>query len=25
VQTFRIVGEDEAEPSANTISYVSPF
>ena len=25
VQTFRIVGEDEAEPSAKTISYVSPF
>jgi transcription elongation GreA/GreB family factor len=25
VQTFRIVGEDEAEPSAGTISYVSPF
>jgi transcription elongation GreA/GreB family factor len=25
VQTFRIVGEDEAEPSGNTISYVSPF
>jgi transcription elongation GreA/GreB family factor len=25
VQTFRIVGEDEAEPSANTISYMSPF
>ena len=25
VQTFRIVGEDEAEPSDGTISYVSPF
>jgi transcription elongation GreA/GreB family factor len=25
VQTFRIVGEDEAEPSGGTISYVSPF
>jgi transcription elongation GreA/GreB family factor len=25
VQTFRIVGEDEAEPSSHTISYVSPF
>ena len=23
-QTFRIVGEDEAEPSQGTISYVSP-
>jgi transcription elongation GreA/GreB family factor len=23
-QTFRIVGEDEAEPSAGTLSYVSP-
>jgi transcription elongation GreA/GreB family factor len=25
VQTLRIVGEDEADPSAGTISYVSPF
>jgi transcription elongation GreA/GreB family factor len=25
VQTFRIVGEDEAEPSSHSISYVSPF
>lgn len=25
VQTLRIVGEDEANPSAGTISYVSPF
>jgi transcription elongation GreA/GreB family factor len=25
VQTFRIVGVDEAEPSSKTISYVSPF
>jgi transcription elongation GreA/GreB family factor len=25
VQTFRIVGEDEAEPAAKTISYISPF
>jgi transcription elongation GreA/GreB family factor len=25
VQTFRIVGEDEAEPSGGTVSYVSPF
>jgi transcription elongation GreA/GreB family factor len=25
VQTFRIVGEDEAEPSSHTISYASPF
>jgi transcription elongation GreA/GreB family factor len=25
VQIFRIVGEDEAEPSSGTISYVSPF
>jgi transcription elongation GreA/GreB family factor len=25
VQTFRIVGEDEADPSAKTISYISPF
>lgn len=24
-QTFRIVGEDEAEPSAGTISHVSPL
>lgn len=24
VQTYRIVGEDEAEPKAGTISYVSP-
>jgi transcription elongation GreA/GreB family factor len=24
-QTFRIVGEDEAEPSRGTISYVSPL
>jgi transcription elongation GreA/GreB family factor len=24
-QTFRIVGEDEAEPTRDTISYVSPF
>ncbi|GJD93236.1 transcription elongation factor GreA [Methylobacterium iners] len=24
-QTFRIVGEDEAEPSAGSISYVSPM
>ena len=23
-QTFRIVGEDEAEPSEGTLSYVSP-
>lgn len=25
VQTFRIVGEDEAEPTRGTISYVSPL
>jgi transcription elongation GreA/GreB family factor len=25
VQTLRIVGEDEADPSAGTISYFSPF
>lgn len=25
VQTFRLVGEDEAEPSSGTISYVSPW
>lgn len=25
VETFRIVGEDEAEPSAKTISHLSPF
>ncbi len=25
VQKLRIVGEDEADPSAGTISYVSPF
>ena len=25
VQTFRIVGEDEAEPSVGMVSYVSPF
>jgi transcription elongation GreA/GreB family factor len=25
VQTLRIVGEDEADPSAGTISYVSPL
>jgi transcription elongation GreA/GreB family factor len=25
VQRFRVVGEDEAEPSTGTISYVSPF
>lgn len=24
-QTFRIVGEDEAEPSAGSVSYVSPL
>ena len=24
-QTFRIVGEDEANPSRGTVSYVSPF
>jgi len=24
-QTFRIVGEDEAEPARGTLSYVSPF
>ena len=24
VQTFRIVGEDEAEPAEGTLSYVSP-
>jgi transcription elongation GreA/GreB family factor len=24
IQKFRVVGEDEAEPSASTISYVSP-
>ncbi len=24
-QTFRIVGEDEANPSCGTVSYVSPF
>jgi transcription elongation GreA/GreB family factor len=24
-QTFRIVGEDEANPSHGTVSYVSPF
>jgi transcription elongation GreA/GreB family factor len=24
-QTFRIVGEDEAEPSHGTLSYVSPL
>jgi transcription elongation GreA/GreB family factor len=24
VQTYRIVGEDEADPKAGTISYVSP-
>ena len=24
-QTFRIVGEDEAEPARGTISYVSPL
>lgn len=24
-QTFRIVGEDEADPSNGTVSYVSPF
>jgi transcription elongation GreA/GreB family factor len=24
-QTFRIVGEDEANPSRSTVSYVSPF
>lgn len=24
-QTFRIVGEDEADPSTGTVSYVSPF
>jgi transcription elongation GreA/GreB family factor len=24
-QTFRIVGEDEAEPARGTVSYVSPF
>ena len=23
-QTYRIVGEDEADPSAGTLSYVSP-
>ena len=25
VQTFRIVGEDEADPAAGLISYVSPL
>ena len=25
VQTYRIVGEDEADPTAGTISYVSPM
>ena len=25
VQTFRIVGEDEAEPARGSISYVSPL
>ena len=25
VQTFRIVGEDEAEPARGTVSYVSPL
>ena len=25
VQTFRIVGEDEADPQAGSISYVSPM
>ena len=24
-QSYRIVGEDEAEPAAGTISYVSPL
>jgi transcription elongation GreA/GreB family factor len=24
-QTFRIVGEDEANPSCGSVSYVSPF
>lgn len=24
-QTFRIVGEDEADPSRGTVSYVSPL
>ncbi|MFZ1149963.1 MAG: GreA/GreB family elongation factor, partial [Xanthobacteraceae bacterium] len=24
-QTFRIVGEDEAEPARGTVSYVSPL
>ncbi|MGC2077445.1 MAG: GreA/GreB family elongation factor [Xanthobacteraceae bacterium] len=24
-QTFRIVGEDEAEPTRGTLSYVSPL
>jgi transcription elongation GreA/GreB family factor len=25
VQTYRIVGEDEADPKSGTISYVSPI
>jgi transcription elongation GreA/GreB family factor len=24
-QTYRIVGEDEADPAAGTVSYVSPL
>ena len=25
MQTYRIVGEDEADPSRGTVSHVSPF